>query len=779
MGPDAAGADGSAEDAPDHRDGEIGGQDGPGDGGSGADLPSVPVPIGPPVAISEIMYHPVLEDSLEDEHEFVEIFNTTDQPITLTGWKLLIDGQERFIFPANSSLAPKKYLVIAKNKQKLLSLTGYGLAEEVVVGDYSGELANGGSTVVIIDGKGQPVDHVKYSDRFPWPIGADGLGAGERWLPQLAPFKDHQYRGRSLERISFEIPASEIANWDASPVDQATPGKARAGNPEVLPIVEVLSATPQGVGGLIRNEHAVVVSARFSTRGTVSLARVEHFVQEVIKPDGERVTTEMIPVEGTRAFQAVLPAQKDNVIVRYRILADRGAGLEVVSPRPSDPFAWHAYFVTPGNLPAQRTYQLLIAPENWTRMWSNLYFMTAEGLQPGPNAGCQVNPTWNDRVPAVFIFEGRVYDVRVRYQGSRSHRRLGKSIESWTAPGPSSPTPLRALSWSLAFPRYARMQGRETLTLNKLYQACPGVDSVLESRLLWAAGVPTTKHSFVRVHINGAYYHYMMDTEKVDERTVKTFEGAGMPVGDLFKSDGAAGDEGPWGRGDFRRLSSHCNFSPVTRYATTYERHTHKWKGEPGHTELIKLVEELHSAVARGPQAVREYFTTHFEIENLLDQFVIRNWSGVWDDSYHNFFPYKRPNGKWIVLPQDFDLDFGGAEGPSWKTDWAWADQTPDAVGSFYIGEEGNPNNKLGFSHLKSQFIKSFRSEFNARLLELSNTVLSPVNVLKIIDEAEKEFSVEDWDKSPAAEACDIKIRIENLRDWARKRHEFLISTIR
>ena len=56
-------------------------------------------------------------------------------------------------------------------------------------------------------------DSVTYDDEFPWPIGADALGAGDDWLgllPTPISTAPHQYRGRSLERVSFDVPASDI-----------------------------------------------------------------------------------------------------------------------------------------------------------------------------------------------------------------------------------------------------------------------------------------------------------------------------------------------------------------------------------------------------------------------------------------------------------------------------------------------------------------------------------------------------------------------------------------
>src|SRR5687767_3684319 len=48
-------------------------------GSGGAPMP--PAPASPAVAISEVMYHPPLEDDLVDNHEFVELHNPSGREI--------------------------------------------------------------------------------------------------------------------------------------------------------------------------------------------------------------------------------------------------------------------------------------------------------------------------------------------------------------------------------------------------------------------------------------------------------------------------------------------------------------------------------------------------------------------------------------------------------------------------------------------------------------------------------------------------------------------------
>src|SRR5438093_7487832 len=176
----------------------------------------------PRVLISEIMYHPVLEEALEDYHEFVEVFNAGKEAVSLGGWRLA--GGIDYTFPAGAAIAPGEYKVVAKDRSKLAAVAAYSLREEDLFGNYERTLDNGGDKVALIGADGQGIDSVSYGDTAPWPAGPDALGAADSWLSEdLLPLEKHRYLGYSLERVSFDFPSGEIANWAPSPLDGATP----------------------------------------------------------------------------------------------------------------------------------------------------------------------------------------------------------------------------------------------------------------------------------------------------------------------------------------------------------------------------------------------------------------------------------------------------------------------------------------------------------------------------------------------------------------------------
>lgn len=754
--------------------------------GVGGTIPMTPT-APEPVLISELMYHPVEENAAVDNHEFIEIHNRSDAAVDLSGWKL--GGMLSFTFPAGASIPANGYKVIAKNKAALAGVTSYMLNLAELHGDYGGELDNGGGTVTLVNAAGTTVDTVKFNDHFPWPIGADAMGADDEWLALLpTPLTQapHQYRGRSIERISYDVPSGDISNWAPSPLDGATPGRANStsGTPPTI----VLTKTVTGSSGdaLIRAADAVKIAVTFSTLGKLASPKLQYFVDNV-QISGEPVVT-LDLTQNNGAWEATLPPQPDNSIVRYRIQADRGSGQEVLSPRPSDPLGWWAYFVSPPINTTANVYHLFIKKSDWTQLYDNINFATDDRrVAPGGSAAnrCMIRPSWDATVPAVFVYNGEVYDTFVRYQGSRFQRTNGITLDATKttiSPLPDRPvSPYRVLSWKINFPDYAPFENkRSKMVLNKLNQACPGLDDTLGERIYGdpSVSIPVQATRYARFHVNGGYYHYMLDIEHIDGDMMKRYRGApGEPVGDVYKSDGNAGPnniEGPWGLGDERTLVANPDCPMWTiddRYAYTYQRMNNGWKDSKDIRTLIETLNTLRAAavISGDFTAVRAFFMQNFDYQKLLDYIAIRNWAQTWDDQFHNHFLYQRAtDGKWLLIPQDKDLEFGEFYG--------WA------VGrSFYVGEEGDIDNRGGFwNRIKDAFIKAFRKELWARLVELdASGILNPVTYRARVDQAAMTFSLPDYMASPAAvSSCSFSTELGRLRSYGDCRHQDVLDGV-
>src|SRR6266542_3650086 len=73
------------------------------------------------VVINEIFYH--APDDIEDL-EYLELHNTADQPVDLSGWKFT--KGPRYVFPPHTKIAANGFLVLCRNQDRFKE--AYGLA---------------------------------------------------------------------------------------------------------------------------------------------------------------------------------------------------------------------------------------------------------------------------------------------------------------------------------------------------------------------------------------------------------------------------------------------------------------------------------------------------------------------------------------------------------------------------------------------------------------------------------------------------------------------------
>jgi hypothetical protein len=728
------------------------------------------------VVITEIMYHPVLEEDYVDNHEFVELHNPGSAAIALDGWSVSGIGYD---LPEDAVLEAGAFLVLAKNPTALVAVAEYGLTAGQVLGPYDGQLDNGGETLALERPDGTISDRVDYRDESPWPIAADALGAGESWLaPELLPLESHRHRGVSLERVSVRADGAEPASWVASDVDAPSPGAAFTGlRDEPQPIVEAFETTSLD-GQVIGAGDQVQLTLRFSQVGVLSQVSVEYFVDDLEASDEATVS---LPIDAAdledRQATVVLPGLPAESIVRFRVVADRGDGAELVSPRPTDPYGFHGYFVEPEVSAQTRLYQLYVAPDDWTRLWTN--------LDGGRELGCEASETWNDKVPAVFIFEGQVYDVRIRYQGSRWGRTDGAALGSWPYPGPSEPEELVALSFRVGFPRYHRLEGRKALNLNELKAGCPGLTAGVGFELFRQAGLPAPSTRYVRLHINGGYYRYMLEIERPGETLMEAWqdqvadqEGLDPPeeLGHLYKAVGLNYDAGPFGWGDSRPLEDFCGHSAYDRYTWTYERKTWTWES---HDPLIQMIEDLDAFRDADGRLVdvagtRDYLAASFDVESMLDHIAVMNWSVPADDYFHNHYLYQRSDGRWMFMAWDLDMNFG-----------EWAEESgggPQA--SIFGGRNGelvaggiDANRRGWWNRVKDSFLVAYEDEFILRIKALNETVLHPANINDLITAVEADYDEQEAGLAASPPSCDMASEAAGFRAFAGDRHQYVRDT--
>ena len=120
--------------------------------------------------ISEIMYHPQDRGLVDgDSLEFIELKNTGASTLDLTG-VAFTDGID-YRFGSGATLAAGDFIVLARNALEFEAR--YGTPP---FGTYTGRLNNAGERITLSDAAGLDLQSILYSDRHPWPMGADGIG---------------------------------------------------------------------------------------------------------------------------------------------------------------------------------------------------------------------------------------------------------------------------------------------------------------------------------------------------------------------------------------------------------------------------------------------------------------------------------------------------------------------------------------------------------------------------------------------------------------------------
>jgi hypothetical protein len=667
------------------------------------------------VVISEIMYHPVEMEAFDAEgrpvldlsadiHEFVEIHNPGTEPISLDGWR--IAGGIDYRFPAEAEIGPGAYRVVAKDPARLAAVPEYELELTDLFGPYEGRLSNRSDRVQLRNALNQIVDAVQYSDSFPWAIGADGMGASDRWtgLDRM----QHQYRGRSLERVSFTHSANDPANWLASPIPgEPSPGRPNAVWREIPQPVVIGYEVYQDVDEepVIRQDQPVRINAVFSAPTGLSDVAVEYYVVDLNAASITTTTLHMSAVgdPGDARFTAVLPGFMNRQVIRFRFLADRGDGTGRVSPRPDDPFDWHAFFVTPTRTSTAPAYDVFISNASWNQLAANIDFPLERRRVTGPDPPGYPRASWNATEPAIFVHDNVVYDIHMRHRGSRWNRRVSN------------------YSFKFQFPRYAKFREHSTwLVTNK------GNDTIATHGLFREAGIPTSLTRRVDLYLNNDSRRNRVELEDYDEDMLEWFYAEqtrrypGLPVpapGDIQKSTGSIDDEGPYGRGDGALLPPRSIWSPLERYGWTYHLKNHDWKGYVPFKEMIEgmWAARNHKTTGLGPEEIanlRQYFLEHWNVDMMLTYISIINWTAPWDDIFHNYYVWRHSDGRWCLLPWDFDGLFG------------------DSNASIFAGEVGDrSNNFRGHNYFKDSFIKAFREEIKERIFLLNHTLLHPENI--------------------------------------------------
>lgn len=131
------------------------------------------------VVINEILYKPLSGDS---DDGFVELYNAGKESVDLAGWKFAAGPS--YTFPSGAKIPAGGYVVVARNRTRLLSRYPGTLNEQNTFGNYSGKPSTDGNRIALT----MPVVHVNtdvsgvaHTNTLHAVVDEVTFGLGGRW----------------------------------------------------------------------------------------------------------------------------------------------------------------------------------------------------------------------------------------------------------------------------------------------------------------------------------------------------------------------------------------------------------------------------------------------------------------------------------------------------------------------------------------------------------------------------------------------------------------------
>ncbi len=402
------------------------------------------------IVINELNYNPPDNTVLV---EFIELYNTSVQAVSLDGWRF--DDGIDYTFPAGTQIEPGAYLVIAGHPDAMQAT--YGVT---ALGPWTGGLSSDGERVRLVDAAGVTQDEVTYSPGFPWPISANGEGGSMELInPALDNDLGSSWRSSYLQPLTPNAP-SNPGNAQGTPgavnksfAANAAPNIRQVRHTPVEPqpadpiVITVKVTDPDGVAA-VQLHYQIVTPGNYLpaylpnpvTNGNLSATRLldanpdfeaeENWTTLEMKDDG----TGGDAVTGDDVFTATVPAQPNRTLVRYRVTVRDTPGASQRWPFEDDRrrnFAAFVYQGVPdyeGTPAAQLTtlpvYHFLTRLADYRKCTA--YDSTASRLNAGPGYTFE---NWH----GAFVYNGEVYD-HIRYRLHGGNGRYDASGQNGAAP---------------------------------------------------------------------------------------------------------------------------------------------------------------------------------------------------------------------------------------------------------------------------------------------------------------------------------------------------------
>jgi hypothetical protein len=276
----------------------------------------------PAILLSEIQYNP----GASQLTEYIELHNRTAEPVSLRGYRFT-DGLT-FAFPDDATIPAGGFVLVLNDPNN----ARWRRFDAIKHGPFEGSLADGGERLTLAHDDCL-AESVKYNDRAPWSIAADGAGP-------------------PLERLSYLEPADDHHSWRAATARTGSPAAANTvlGTP-ARPLIDDYSFEPPQP----RSSDAVKAVIRLDAPAA-AIARVT-LTWESVAVALSTPTALELPIAASGAdwslVEATLPPLPSQTLVRMNLQVELADGRTTVLPHPAEPKAALSYFVYDGEMPTK------------------------------------------------------------------------------------------------------------------------------------------------------------------------------------------------------------------------------------------------------------------------------------------------------------------------------------------------------------------------------------------------------------------------------------------
>ncbi len=412
----------------------------------------------PLVVINEIHYH---SDNNKEPVEFIELFNAGAQDIDLNGWYL--EDAVSYRFQGVPVMAPGDYVLVCQSPaafEAKFNRTAYG--------PFEGKLSNEGERLILRNAEGKKIDEVEYKGEFPWPVAANGEGAS---IELINPYLDNNLAGswrssgycNALADYAYGTPTPGMQN-SVYALNAAPQIRQVNHNPQQPttsdPIVITAKVTdPDGVRDVALHYQLVQPGAYIPAYLPIGISSLisNPYQDQPVNPEFEDPANWTIAamvddgtgqdaIAGDNIYTAVISAQANRVLVRYRIEARDNLDSVIKTPYADDPSLNFACYVYNG-VPPYTASKESVHPEGAGHVYSSdiltsipVYtlitraedfyqcngYNSADRIDQGSSAVAIQDAGQVYNWEAAFVYDGIVYDhMKYRLRGGNGRYNYG------------------------------------------------------------------------------------------------------------------------------------------------------------------------------------------------------------------------------------------------------------------------------------------------------------------------------------------------------------------